>query len=376
MRIGINILFLLPGIVGGTETYAAALLHGLATVDRQDEFAVFVNRESKNWPLPEAPNFTRLVCPISAVSRSRRYFFEQVFLPQLLKEHAIDVVHSLGYVSPLFTPCPSVVTIHDLNYRALGKYMPRVRQMSLGLFVRQSVRRVAKVITISEFARDEIYHEFGLQHERIVVTHLAPRFQSDGSNSEVDLVGINKLGIRFPYMVAFAGGGPNKNIPRLLNAFGQAKGQYQPPHQLVLIGRFSSDYLLSGFEQNKDVCLTGYLDDETLRSVLMGAQLLVFPSFYEGFGLPVLEAMACGVPVVCSNQASLPEVAGDAAVFFDPYSIEDMALKISQVAGDWELREELKQKGLDRAKHFSWEKTAQETLAVYTQVYREARWQK
>src|SRR5437870_13548482 len=116
MRIALNLLYLIPGVVGGTETYAAGLLHGLANVDAQDQFVVFVNRESQQWPLPVSPNFTRVICPVSALSRSRRYFFEQVLLPRWLQKHAIDVVHSLGYVSPLFTSCASIVTIHDLNF--------------------------------------------------------------------------------------------------------------------------------------------------------------------------------------------------------------------------------------------------------------------
>jgi hypothetical protein len=113
MKIGINLLYLIPGVVGGTETYASGLLPGLAAIDQENEYVVFVNWESADWPLPEASNFSRVVCPVSATSRSQRYFFEQLRLPVLLKRHSVNLVHSLGYASPLSIPCPLVVSVRD-----------------------------------------------------------------------------------------------------------------------------------------------------------------------------------------------------------------------------------------------------------------------
>lgn len=127
MRIGLNLLHAQPEIGGGLETYAAGLLVGLAKINSGDEFIVFLNREAENWPLPPAPNFTRVVCPVRAVSRARRYYYEQVCLPGLLKAHGVDLVHSLGSVAPCFLPCPSVLTVPDISFRACGDQIPLVR---------------------------------------------------------------------------------------------------------------------------------------------------------------------------------------------------------------------------------------------------------
>lgn len=173
--------------------------------------------------------------------------------------------------------------------------------------------------------------------------------------------------IRRPYIVAFSRVSPNKNIPRLIQAFVRGKRGFKVPHQLVLVGSppaFALDPM--GCDA---VTSTGYLARDQVRAVLSGAELLIFPSFYEGFGLPVLEAMSCGVAVACSGTASLPEVAGAAAVFFDPYSVDDIAEKIALVVQNRSLRDGLRRKGYENARRFSWEKTARETQEVYRRVY-------
>ncbi|CAN5829816.1 glycosyltransferase family 1 protein [soil metagenome] len=369
MRIGLNLLYLLPDVVGGTETYAAGLLQGLAATSDADEFLVFVNRESAAWPLPEAPNIQRVVCPVSAGSQGVRYAYEQGRFVQLLAKHRVDLVHSFGYVAPLRAPCPSVVTIHDLNYRAFGDRMPLARRLALAFFARQSALRASRVLTVSEFSRREILDAYALSPERVVVTHNAPR-EWNGLPGEGDaklLAGLAEAGS--PYIVAFSSTSPNKNIPRLLEAFARAREQYRLPHRLVLVGRSAAE---NGAEIPRDpdgaVRFTGYLSDSALHAVLAGAQLLAFPSLYEGFGLPVVEAMTLGVPVVCSDRASLPEVAGDAAVFFDPSSTEEMAHKLALVARDAALRAELIEKGYANAGRFSWQATARRTLQVYREV--------
>lgn len=362
MRIGLNLLYLLPGVVGGTETYAAGLLHGLAHIDKQNKYFVFVNREAAEWPLPEAANFTHVVCPVPAVSRVRRYFYEQVRLPGLLHAHGIELVHSLGYVAPLFPPCPSVVTVPDLNYRAFGHRMPLSKQLALAFFVKQSARRADHVITISDFARRQIISILGIKSDKITVTLLAPAAANAITRPEI----LRKYGIKPPYIVAFSSSSPHKNIPRFLQAFARAHADYHLPHQLVLLGhRPANETTVPGME---DVVLTGYVDESSKNALLKGAAMLVFPSTYEGFGLPVLEAQQAGIPVVCSTAASLPEVAGNAAIYFDPISVDEMAKAIGQVAQNSDLRQALKQKGFQNAAHFSWEQTARLTLLVYNNI--------
>ncbi|HEU5040243.1 MAG TPA: glycosyltransferase, partial [Gemmatimonadales bacterium] len=156
MIIGLNLLYLLPGVVGGTETYAAGLLKGLAAHGDESRFVVFVNRESAAWPLPASPRFRRVVCPVHARSRLARYRFEQLRLPALVQAEGVELLHSLGYVAPLRLGRPSVVTVHDLHYRSYGPWRQWPRRLLLDCIVGASIRRAAAVITVSRFMRDAI----------------------------------------------------------------------------------------------------------------------------------------------------------------------------------------------------------------------------
>jgi len=366
MRVGINLLFLLPGVVGGTETYAAGLLHGLAQTGGKHSYVVFMNDESAQWPTPPGPNFTRVACSLKATSRSRRYFFEQLSLPRILKKHEIDVVHSLGYVGPLWTPCPAVVTVPDLNYLFVGNSMSFVKRHLLRFFSTHAAKRAKAVITISNNSKSAICNRLKIHPEKVVVTLLGPRwkdiFVSQDVMSKVKAI----YNISGSYLVAFGGGSVHKNIPRLIQAVAELKKEL--PRTLVLIGHLPSNVNLR--ELLGDIIATGYVPAEHILPLLSGAEVFVLPSLYEGFGLPVLEAQQVGVPVVCSTAGSLPEVAGEAAVFFDPYSVKDLADKIAQVARDPTLQAELRKKGQTNVQRYSWERTARETLAVYEKAVR------
>jgi glycosyltransferase involved in cell wall biosynthesis len=370
MKIGINLLYLIPGIVGGTETYAAGLLHGMAANKVEDDFIVFVNREAADWPLPQKANFQRVVCPVFGAAQSKRYYYEQARLPGQLRERHIDLVHSLGYVGPLFPSCPAVVTIHDLNYRWFRNrgLKALVRNLALRAFVRLSARRAQHVIAVSRYTRDEIVSFFRLPQDKVTVVHEAPKVVAPPP-LDVALSGdtLQRLGIAPPYFLAFSSLSPNKNIARLVAAYRQAHAAGRIKQALIVVGHKLRDS--SGpAEADGLIRYTGYLERDDLQTVLQQAYALLFPSYYEGFGLPVLEAMACGVPVVCSRAASLPEVGGDAALYFDPYSIDDIASKIVEVAQDAELRQSMRTRGYRQVETFSWEKAAQETLAVYRRM--------
>ena len=365
MKIGINLLYLLPGKVGGTETYASGLLNGLSKVDGENEYLVFVNSESVSWPMPGRENFRRVLCSVKASNRADRYFFEQARLPKVLKENGVDLVHSLGYVGPLRPPCPAVLTVPDLNYRAIGDTMPWYRRLVLESLVNQCAKRAVEVITISDFSREEICRELKLVRDKVTVTKLGPGdfSQRDHGGETAEL--LREQGVSGPYIAAFAGGSLHKNIPRLLEAYGTLSGK--TGHKLVLIGHLPRDVKKTNLPES--VIATGYVPSEHLSLLLAGAEAFVLPSLYEGFGLPVLEAQQAGVPVVCSNVASLPEVAGEGALFFNPLSVQEMAEAIARVLKDKTLRENLQKKGFENVARFSWEKTARETVAVYERVY-------
>jgi glycosyltransferase involved in cell wall biosynthesis len=354
VRIGLDLLYLIPGVVGGTETYARGLLTGLAAVGRRHEYVVFVNEEAADWPLPAGP-FTRVVCPVRAESRAARYAFGQMRLLLWVRERGLDVLHSPGYVGPLLAPCPLVLTVHDANWLALARGLPLSKRLFLGPMTRLSMKRARVVLTVSEFSRSELLNRTGVSPEKVWVTHEVADARPSARPAR---------GGGAPYFTAFSSASPNKNIPFLLKAFEKARA-LGVEHDLVLIGHRPA----SGFGRvSAGVRFTGWLPDDRRDAVVAGADALVFPSLYEGFGLPVLEAMAAGVPVLSSNRASLPEVGGDAAEYFDPENVEEMAVKISTLAADRRARERMREAGFRNVACFSWEKTAAATLNAYEQA--------
>ena len=359
MRIGLNLLFLIPGMNGGTETYAAGLLHGFSRIAEREEFVVFVNRESSTWPLPATSNFKRVVCPITGRSLAKRIAFEQLSLSRYLKSSKVDLIHSLGYFGPLYVPCPAVVTVHDVHWRRYGDH--RFKRWLQDVLVGRVVNRAQHIIAVSDFARKEIIAAFAPKADKISVIHEAPRIRQGGGACESRCLPDIK-----PIIFAYTSKAPNKNISRLIDAFKLARERLNLPHHLVLVGHNR----VSDRSHSADarIHFTGYQDDTAVDELLHRSQMLVFPSIYEGFGLPVLEAMAAGIPVVCSNAASLPEVAGGAAILFDPFSVEDMASQIGRVALDSELQQRLSASGKVNLKRFSWEKAARETLDIYRRV--------
>jgi glycosyltransferase involved in cell wall biosynthesis len=371
MKIGINLLYLLPGVVGGTEVYAAGLLHGLAKMDQENEFIIFVNRESATWPIPEKPNFSRVVCPVQAILRSRRYVFEQCLFPLLLAKHKIDIVHSLGYVTPLMAPCRSVVSILDIVYDYPGAFS-YIKKQLLKLLVVASAQRAEHILTISEASREQIASRMYVRTGKVTVSLLAPKARKIGNEKNwADLS--SALGICGNYILAFSSLSPSKNIPTLLQAFARLRTGLSKSVQLVLVGHQPMRgahlrELTDSLGLQDSTVFTGYLSDDALALVLKHATVFVFPSLYEGFGIPVLEAMVAGIPTACSNVASLPEVAGDAALLFDPTSIEEMTEALTCLVTNPSLRDDLVAKGHKNVQRFSWANTAEITLKIYQKV--------
>ncbi len=366
MRIGLDLLYLLPGVVGGTETYAAGLLQGLSQLGTGDEFFVFVNRESSEWKLPESTSFHRVVCPVRAASRARRYFYEQVVFPRLARECRLDVMHGLGYVIPLSCPHPSVVSILDIVYDNPGTIL---RRSVLRYFLSRSARRATRILTLSLNSKKQIVSRLGVPPEKIAVTYLAPKIR--GASSGTDWFTLkSRLAIRDSYLLAVSSSSPHKNIPALIRAFHDVIRERSGPPQLVLAGHLPAQGtalrdLVASLGLEPHVVFTGYLTDGDLDLLYAHALFFVFPSLYEGFGLPVLEAMSHGTPVACSNAASLPEVAGDAAVLFDPRSPAEIQCALRDLLDSADLRATLARRSYDNVSRFSWRNTADETMRAY-----------
>lgn len=363
MRIGLNLLYLLPGVVGGTETYARELISALAGVDDGNEYVLFLNRECVAEQLTAALRFQHVVCPVAASSRGTRYLWEQIRLPVECVRHRIDALHSLGYVGPVRTPCAHVVTIHDTNFLERDVRMTHVRRATLGSISALVAHTADRVIAMSEFSRSEIVRRLRVPVERVQVVYEAPRTSLGPWRSQMR----GGMPARdTPYVVAFAGSSQHKNIPRLVAAFARIADRV--PHMLHLLGSLPAggaverEIARGGIADR--ISLRGYLSESEMFGEMQGADALAYPSLYEGFGLPVVDAQYLGVPVICSTAASLPEVAGSGAVTCDPRSASDIAATMLRVLTDERIRQQMIDDGTRNVARFSWGETARATIGI------------
>lgn len=365
MQVGLNLMWLIPGY-RGLESYARGLVGGLTRCDRGHRYVLFTNprNHASFGHLPA--QFSRRLCPLPFESRVTWRLVEQFLLPSYVARENLDLLHSPADLLPVRVRCPAVVTIHDLNFFSLSDRLPVTASRLLGGWVKRSARQATAVITVSEFSRAQILARLGTAPERITVVPNAPAPRLRPSPAGWAPLR-QRLGITAPYLLTFADGSPHKNLSVLLRALTLLDATNL---QLVVIGERQRQEgqvqaLLDKLADQTRVIFTGYLADEALNLVLGNARLLVFPSLYEGFGLPVLEAMAAGVAVACSRAGALPEVAGNAACFFNPQEPGDIARVIDQLLRDEAARRALVAAGQRHSARFSWERTARQTIEVY-----------
>ena len=379
MRIGINALFLIPGGVGGTETYIRNLLESLARIDEKNEYVLFTNRENSGTFGIAQSNFREVLCPISASFRPARILWEQFALPFQVKKSGIDVLHSPGYTAPAMVSCPSIVTICDMNYAYYPEDWAKLSLLFLKILVPLAARKSDKIVALSQNSKRDIVKILEVPEDKVRVIYLSGNeicysvAHDETINQRTQELG-ERYGIRGEFILTVAASHPHKNLERLIEAYGILRERKLVKHQLVLVGmkgraNHRLTDLVAELSLQEAVIFTGWVPDEHMPLLYSAADLFVFSSLFEGFGIPVLEAMACGTPVVSSNATSLPEVVGDAGVLVDPYDIEGMAEAMYEVLSNDALRDALVTKGLDRVKMFSWERTARETLAVYEELY-------
>jgi glycosyltransferase involved in cell wall biosynthesis len=357
--------------LGGNESYATNLIEALAEIDSINEYTLYVTRlEALERFHNKWPNFAvRATLPHTPLIRI------PLALSAELRKNPVDVLH-VQFTAPLVAPCPVVATIHDLSFEHLPRTFKRRSSMQLRLTVRHTAKRAAQIITLSEYSKRDLMQTYGIAPERITVTPAAAptSFAPVIDKEELSRVK-DRYGIAGDYILAVGSIQPRKNLSRLIAAYsslhhGQPGGKLPT---LVLAGKCAWLYdetlrTIKDLEISDSVILTGYVPAATLPALYSGALCFVYPSYFEGFGLPPLEAMKCGTPVIVGDKTSLPEVVGDAAVMVDPFSIDDIARAIEQVIGDSELRSQLRAKGLEQAKLFDWRETAHKTLAVYKEA--------
>lgn len=372
MKIGINALFLLPGKVGGSETYIRNLVRCLVAIDQHNEYYIFINEESTGIFETLVPRIQVVHCPIHASIRSLRILWEQLMLPLYIWRHKIDVLLSAGETAPFFCPATSILAMYDLFHVHHPGEFSRFHLFFLRMMKYRSARTADGIITISEKSKKDLIQYFKLQPENITVAYLAVNHQEFHPAVSGEVVTIRiKYGLPERYILYTASLLPHKNHERLLKAFKLIK-KSSPGLKLILTGAWEAGHdtiskMISALGLKDDVIMLGWLPFEDIPLVYRNAEMFVYPSLHEGFGLPILEAMASGIPVICSRIEPLIEVAGDAALFVDPYDPADIAQGMSRVLIDTSLRTMLAGKGLLRAQMFTWDTTARRTLAFLYQ---------
>lgn len=377
MRIAVNTLFLLPGQVGGTEVYTRSLLEAMGRISRRHHLILFTNRENHD-SFADAPGVERVRCPVNAVSRPHRILWEQFILPWQLLRHRAEVLFSPGFTTPICCGLPTVVTVHDLIWQTHPQNFPRSYRLFLETLIPASARRAERVIAVSRFTSSLLCRTCRVPEAKVRVIHEAPSGRlleraatTPAESDQRERLAV--LGVGPAHILCVSTLAPHKNVERLLRAFQEAKTRLAhrdalPELQLVLAGikgrahgRVRSEARRLGL-RDEDLVITGWVDEESLAALYRSARLFVYPSLHEGFGLPLLEAMAFGVPVASSTAASLPEVGGDAVFYFNPKDVEQMAAVIERALANRGEAEAMARRGAARCRLFSWERAARQTI--------------
>jgi glycosyltransferase involved in cell wall biosynthesis len=369
-RVGLNLLYLVPGETGGTETYARRLVPVLADARPDLELVAFLTSEAFDALGGDAfgPRVRVVPLRVSGRSRAARVAAEQLLLPGRLRRHAIELLHSLGSTAPARPGRPSVLTLHDVIYARYPEAHTRLMALGMRLLVPLSARSAERIIAVSHASAAEITRVLHVPAERIDVVYEGGR-PPGPATPEPELRERLELGDA-PIVLSVSARRPHKNLNRLLHAFaGLPDGPLLvlPGYPTPFEGRLAEAISRLGLRGR--VRLLGWVSDADLEGLYRAARCFVFPSLAEGFGLPVLEAMERGLPVACSSASSLPEVAGDAARYFDPLDLDDIRRAIAELMTDEALRSRLGVAGRERARQFSWERAAAETAAVYERVW-------
>ncbi len=347
MHVGVNTLFLIPREVGGTEIYVRSVLPALLSRDAGLRLTVFTNRENHDT----FANYNRVLVDVSATSRPRRIIAEQITLPRAAMRANVEVLYSPGYTAPMRAPCPQVVTIHDTQFLDYPEDFPWLSRVAQRIIVGGAARRANAITTVSEFSRGRIAARFGVPREKIVVAHSA----LSGLFAQPQPCSIPK-----PFLLYIANTYPHKNATRLVNAFDHIKDRIS--HTLVVCGQPREGEPPA----HSRVKRIHYIAYEELIGMVQATDLMVFPSLYEGFGRPVVEAQEAGTRVIASRSAAIPEIGGDAATYFDATNEEGIAQAILDALNEpAATRVDFIARGKENAKRFTWDECAKRTLEAF-----------
>jgi glycosyltransferase involved in cell wall biosynthesis len=361
---------------GGNETYIANLIKSLAEIDGDNLYTIYLANAvaAAQWReefTKRYKNFSvRLLPPPTPLVRVPLYLTYELF------RRPVDVLH-VQYTAPPFCRVPVVVTIHDLAFERMPETFTRRGSFQLKLTVRRTAKKAARIATVSEYSRQDLLNIYNLTPEKVAVTYngvgssFVPQPSIPNEAEEIR----RRFGVSRDFLLAVGSLQPRKNMVRLIRAYAKLRSEredFRP--QLVIVGRklWLASEIFDEVKRQRwadDVILTGYVADEDLPALYRAARAFVYPSLFEGFGLPPLEAMACGTPVVTSDVSSLPEVTGDAALLIDPNDESALANALIEIVNNQGLRAKLRERGITQAGKFTWREAAEKTLSLYQEAY-------
>ncbi|MBT4547100.1 MAG: glycosyltransferase family 4 protein [Candidatus Magasanikbacteria bacterium] len=370
MKIGIDCRMFGSGF--GLARYTEQLVKHLLEIDLENQYILFFRNENvKEFVAVSNKNVKIVIADIPWYS-----WAEQIKFKKIIRQQKVDLMHFPHWNVPLFYNDPFVVTVHDL----IMYHYPRPEATTLGpikfwikdrlhrIVLGHAIKKAKHIIVTSEFTKQDIHDTLKVSNDKMITTYQAPFSYNISSLKDNEFV-LQKYGIKKPYVMYVGTAYPHKNIEGLLNAWLKFQELHGDEYQLVLVGKENYFYqrllVQQATHEIKNFVYTGFVEDDELSAIYLQSSLYVFPSFYEGFGLPPLEAQDHGVPVVSSNASCLPEVLGDSVLYFDPNSPDQMADMIHKALDDEGVRSELKQNAKENLKRFSWEGLAEKTLDLY-----------
>jgi glycosyltransferase involved in cell wall biosynthesis len=351
----------------GNEVFIRSLLQAFAAQPAGCEFRAYVSSEEAAAAIPRNIAVRRV-----AANPFWRLGWDLV---RKLREDMPDLLH-VQYTAPLACPVPVVVSVHDVSFLEHPEYFTRARATQLQITVGRTVRRAAKILTCSEFSRRSILKVYGdIEEDKVVVAPNAAASQFRPISREAASAYVReRMKIGSPFILSVGDLQPRKNQIGLIKAFARLVRAYpQLPHRLVFAGKetwFAHRVHEAAGESgvSERIQFIGFVPDSDLLQLYNACELFAFPSFYEGFGLPPLEAMACGRAVVCAHTSAMPEVVDGAAILFDPFTVDEIVRAMADLLLDAELRARMERLGLQRAAYFSWQRCAERTIGVFREV--------